>query len=84
MSPIVEEWIRKAEADWHSADRDLRARKHPNYDGACFHAQQCAEEYLKGFLQLKDHRFGKTHNLIALMELYVQYESRRVSSRQFV
>ncbi|MFQ5633621.1 MAG: HEPN domain-containing protein [bacterium] len=50
MNALVEEWIAKAEADYHSALRDYRARKNPNYDGAGFHAQQCIEKYLKGFL----------------------------------
>ncbi|MBU0764543.1 MAG: HEPN domain-containing protein [Bacteroidetes bacterium] len=40
MNDIVKEWIRKADADFHSALREYRARNHPNYDSACFHAQQ--------------------------------------------
>lgn len=39
MSALVDEWITKAEQDYHSARRDYRARKFPNYDGAGFHAQ---------------------------------------------
>ncbi|MFQ5640609.1 MAG: HEPN domain-containing protein [bacterium] len=38
----------------------------PNYDAACFHAQQCAEKYLKAYLQFKKDKFGKTHNLLEL------------------
>ena len=34
-----------------SALRELPARKSPNYDDACFHAQQCIEKYFKGILQ---------------------------------
>jgi HEPN domain-containing protein len=45
----------------------LRARKSPNYDAVCFHTQQCAEKYLKAFLQDKDRRIPKIHNLIELM-----------------
>lgn len=41
MKPLTHEWISKAEGDWHSAQRENRARKQPNYDAACFHAQQC-------------------------------------------
>ena len=33
--------------DFATAGRELRARKNPNYEAACFHAQQCAEKYLK-------------------------------------
>jgi HEPN domain-containing protein len=46
--------------------RELRARKSPNYDAACFHAQQCVEKYLKARLQEAGIVFTKTHNLIFL------------------
>ncbi len=41
MKKIYQEWIEKAEGDFNSANREIRARKNPNYDAACFHAQQC-------------------------------------------
>jgi HEPN domain-containing protein len=47
MTRSTKEWIDKAEGDWISALLLYRARKHPNYDNACFHAHQCAEKYLK-------------------------------------
>ena len=53
MNPIVEEWLKKAEGDWQTANRELRARKNPNYDAVCFHCQQCAEKYLKAYLQFQ-------------------------------
>ena len=74
MQRLTPEWIAKAEGDWNSALRELRARKTPNYDAACFHAQQCAEKYLKARLQEADVRFGKTHNLIALLKLVLPIE----------
>lgn len=49
--------------------RELRARTAPNYDAACFHAQQCAEKYLKALLQEAAIPFGKTHNLSLLLYL---------------
>jgi len=67
MNPLTREWVSKAEGDLSTAERELRARKKPNYDAACFHAQQCAEKYLKAFLQEKGIPFGKTHNLVALL-----------------
>jgi len=67
MKPLTLEWINKAEGDWVSAQREQRARKLPNYDAACFHAQQCAEKYLKARLEEAGIIFGKTHNLIALL-----------------
>ncbi|MBN1472031.1 MAG: HEPN domain-containing protein [Syntrophaceae bacterium] len=69
MNELVREWIDKAEGDYHSALREYRARKFPNYDAAGFHAQQCAEKYLKAILQLKNIRFEKVHDLLALLTL---------------
>ena len=63
MQPLTTEWIQKAEGDLATAHRELRARKSPNFDAACFHAQQCAEKYLKALLQEDVIPFGKTHNL---------------------
>jgi len=68
MNPLTREWIEKAEGDFATAGRERRARKRPNYDAVSFHAQQCAEKYLKALLQEADVPFGKTHNLIALLE----------------
>lgn len=68
MSPLVSEWIAKAEGDYSSALRELRARKNPNYDSACFHAQQCIEKYLKGIMQAHGIMFGKTHDLSLLLD----------------
>lgn len=51
MDILTREWVGKAEGDFASAGRELRARKLPNYDSACFHAQQCAEKLLKAALQ---------------------------------
>jgi len=69
MTPLILEWISKAEGDFQTATRELRARKNPNYDAVCYHAQQCAEKYLKTLLQVADIPFGKTHNLIGLLQL---------------
>jgi len=44
MKQPTREWVRKAEADFRSVQRELRPREQPNLDGACFHAQQCAEK----------------------------------------
>ncbi|MBF0506662.1 MAG: HEPN domain-containing protein [Nitrospirae bacterium] len=68
MQPLTKEWISKAEGDFATALREIRARKSPNYDAACFHAQQCAEKYLKAVLQENAIEFGKTHNLSALLD----------------
>lgn len=71
MKPVTQEWLDKAEGDWESLGREMRARKAPNYDSACFHAQQCAEKYLKARLQEQGTVFPKTHDLTALLALLV-------------
>jgi HEPN domain-containing protein len=69
MNELTTEWIAKAEGDFATATRELRARRSPNYDAVCFHAQQAVEKYLKAFLQERGVDFPKTHNLIELLEL---------------
>lgn len=75
MKPLTQEWFDKAEGDWVTAGRELRARKDPNYDAACFHAQQCSEKYLKERLQEEEIRFSKTHDLEILLDLLLFIES---------
>lgn len=75
MNPLTSEWVEKAEGDFATTGRELRARKNPNYDAACFHAQQCAEKYLKAMLQEADIAFAKTHNLISLLDLLLSVDS---------
>jgi HEPN domain-containing protein len=68
MTPLTQEWVDKAEGDFLTATRELRARKSPNYDTVCFHAQQSAEKYLKARLKEENVPFGKTHNLADLLD----------------
>jgi HEPN domain-containing protein len=69
MNALVKEWISKAEGDFICVRRECRARKDPVYDAACFHAQQCAEKYLKACLQEYRITFDKTHKLLHLLAL---------------
>lgn len=65
---VVKSWFMKA-------NNDLRVAEHiitiddPPCDTVCFHAQQCAEKYLKGFLAYNDILFPKTHALEDLVIL---------------
>jgi HEPN domain-containing protein len=68
MKPTTAEWIEKAEGDFATMQRESRARRNPNYDAICFHAQQCAEKYLKARLVEADISFGKVHDLVALLD----------------
>jgi HEPN domain-containing protein len=74
MNPLMQEWVSKAEGDFASAGRELRARKDPNYDSACFHAQQCAEKYFKAKLTEADITFRRSHDLIMLLNLVLPIE----------
>ena len=70
MSEITDPlaWAERAEEDYALAQSALR-RKRPLAYGACFHAQQCAEKYLKAALVAYGNSFPKTHDLIALNDL---------------
>ena len=74
MKPNTHEWLDKAEADFATSLRELRARRQPNYDAVCFHAQQCIEKYLKGYLVHHNIRFSKTHDLNLLLGLCLPRE----------
>jgi len=63
---VVQGWLRKAASDVVTLEAALRAG---SLDGACFHAQQAAEKYLKGFLTFHDRALPYTHNLADLTEL---------------
>ncbi len=69
MKPLTTEWVTKAEGDFATATRESRARKAPNPDAVCFHAQQCIEKYLKALLQETGNEFPRTHNLLHLLDL---------------
>ena len=82
MKQLAHEWVEKAEQDWGSLLREIRARKNPNYDAACFFAQQCAEKYLKARLVEADTYFKKIHDLTYLLELVKPIEPLWISYEQ--
>jgi HEPN domain-containing protein len=63
---LVRGWLQKAKSDIVSMEATLQAG---SLDGSCFHAQQAAEKYLKGFLVFHDRPFPFTHNVADLTEL---------------
>jgi HEPN domain-containing protein len=75
MNPLTLEWVEKAENDFATARRELRVRAAPNYDDVCFHAQQMAEKYLKGFLQENYIAIPKTHSLAELLALCLKLDA---------
>lgn len=71
MNPVTIEWAQKAEDDHRAARMLFRARKHPNYDGACFHAQQCVEKYMKAVLCEERRNIDRIHDLSKLLNQLV-------------
>ena len=74
MNPSIAEWVSKAEGDFLTASRELRARKSPNYDAVCFHCQQCAEKYLKAVLRENNKHIPKIHFLLELLALILEFD----------
>ena len=73
MTEACKQWLKKAQGDYTSMMREYRALIRPNYDSSCFHAQQCIEKLLKGFLAEKEVPFPKTHDLQLLIKLTYAY-----------
>jgi HEPN domain-containing protein len=69
------DWVRKAEIDRETAQLTLAAtRRSPQQaESACFHAQQCAEKYLKALLTLNAQAVPRTHDLQELALLLRRY-----------
>lgn len=68
MSPdFAIEWIRKAKADQMAALRALQDARHGEDQAeiACFHAQQCAEKYMKAMLAVSGQPVPRTHDLLS-------------------
>lgn len=61
--------------DFNTAQRELRARRKPNYDASCYHSQPCAEKYLKAFLVLQGVAPPRIHNLVELLNLCLASDS---------
>lgn len=66
---VALEWSAKAESDLRAAVYLLEPRPAPPTDAVCFHAQQCAEKYLKALLVLRGIDFPKTHDIEKLSAL---------------
>lgn len=65
----VRGWVEKAEHDLTNAEHTLTLVAGCPFDTVCFHAQQCAEKYLKALLIWHSVDFPRTHDLRLLMQL---------------
>ena len=69
---LVRQWIEKAEHDLRNAEHTLTLKDDCPFDTICFHAQQCAEKYLKALLVFYEADFPKTHDLVLLENLAIE------------
>ena len=65
----VREWAAHADDDMRVAEHTLTLPDDCPYRLVAYHAQQCAEKYLKAYLVLRGIDFPFTHNLARLLEL---------------
>ena len=70
----VKQWLIKGDNDFKTAIDEFNT-DNPATDTICFHAQQCVEKYLKGYLTLLNVHAGKTHNLGLLVKKCEQVDS---------
>ena len=66
-NPVVEEWARKAESEWRIVL--ILAKEANTEDALIFHAQQCAEKYIKAALVACGEAPTKTHDISALYRI---------------
>lgn len=69
MLALVREWVEFAEADHVAGHRLLSTDESRVLPAVCFHAQQCAEKYIKALLVMRSIHFPKTHDLLELVGL---------------
>ena len=65
---VVSAWLQHARSDLQLGRVALRARD-VLPEGACFHAQQCAEKALKALLLHRGIPFPRTHGIEVLLDL---------------
>jgi len=72
---LLQQWLDKGNDDLRSAEY-LSTMHNPTPDEIiCFHCQQSAEKYLKGYLYLNDIEPPKIHDLEELLEMCLKINS---------
>jgi len=69
MNENYKEWLKKADDDEQTC---VLLLQHESFPSAvvCFHSQQMAEKYLKGYLTFKNMEFPKIHDIVSLLDKY--------------
>jgi HEPN domain-containing protein len=73
MDDFVKEWFKKADNDILNSKNNLASDEIP-LDTVCYHSEQAAEKYLKGYLVFKEGSYPRIHNLLRLLELCKKYD----------
>lgn len=73
VTPEVEAWLAKAEADYRVATRELAVLDESSYDSVFYHCQQCVEKYLKALLVAHQQLPPRTHDLLQLVGALLPY-----------
>ncbi len=71
---VAKEWFKIAEADLSSAEFLQNMQSMPT-EIICYHCQQSAEKYLKGFLSLKGEAIKRSHDLVILNKECRKYDA---------
>ena len=64
---IARRWVVKAEHDLKMAERGMTGSDDDPLDMVCFHAQQCAEKYLKAILVARGLDYTRSHDLALVL-----------------
>jgi len=79
---LVREWVSKAEGDWIALARLQAGPLADVAEVVTFHAQQCAEKYLKALIQREGREPPRIHHLSTLLDmlasLYPDLENLRL------
>jgi HEPN domain-containing protein len=75
MKDETSEWVQKAEGDMKTAQREFTVLEEPNHDAVCFHAQQCAEKYLKARIIEEGLQVTRTHDLEVVLNQLLLFEA---------
>jgi HEPN domain-containing protein len=78
---VRNEWVEKAEEDYLGCLALQRRRRVPLPGLVCFHAQQCAEKYLKALLWTHGYTVPRIHDLPELLRQCEQVDSALASLR---
>ena len=71
---VAKEWFKIAETDLSSAEFLQNMQSIPT-EIICYHCQQSAEKYLKGFLSLKGEAIKRSHDLVILNKECQKYDA---------